>query len=143
MKKIFLSACVIAVFIGYGIFERLTGITNKNVPISQTNQTGNLSVQSQNAHYKNGNFTGNPADAFYGTIQVQVVIQSGKITDVQFLQYPSDRSRSVSINTYAMPLLKQEAIQTQSANVNIVSGASDSSQAFVQSLQSALSQATM
>jgi uncharacterized protein with FMN-binding domain len=88
--------------------------------------------------YKNGTFIGDVVDAFYGNIQVQAVVQNGKITDVQFLQYPKDRSTSVKINQQAMPILTSEAIQVQSANVNIVSGATYSSQAFAQSLQSAL-----
>lgn len=91
--------------------------------------------------YKNGTYTGVAADAYYGTIQVEAIIQNGALADIQFLQYPSDRSTSVRINSRAMPILKQEAISAQSANVNIVSGATDSSQAFQQSLASALSQA--
>jgi uncharacterized protein with FMN-binding domain len=91
--------------------------------------------------YKDGSFTGSVADAYYGNIQVRVIIQNGKITDVQFLQYPNDRDRSIRINTFAMPLLKQEAIQAQNAQVDIVSGATDSSQAFIESLSSALSSA--
>ena len=91
--------------------------------------------------YANGTFTGSVVDAYYGNIQVQAIIANGQISDVQFLQYPSDRSRSVSINTRAMPILKSEAISAQSANVDIVSGATDSSRAFVQSLGSALAQA--
>ncbi|MDE2001425.1 MAG: FMN-binding protein [Patescibacteria group bacterium] len=88
--------------------------------------------------YADGTFTGNPADAYYGTVQVQATIQNGKITDVQFLQYPSDRSTSRYINGQAMPYLKQEAIQAQNANVDIVSGATDTSFAFRESLASAL-----
>jgi uncharacterized protein with FMN-binding domain len=91
--------------------------------------------------YKDGTYTGNAADAFYGNIKVQVVISGGKITDVVFLEHPSEHTRSVAINTIAMPNLKQEAIQAQSANVNVVSGATDSSNAFIQSLASALVQA--
>jgi uncharacterized protein with FMN-binding domain len=91
--------------------------------------------------YKDGQYTGVSANAFYGNIQVLAIISGGKLTDVQFLDYPQDRSRSISINTQAMPLLKQEAIQAQSANVNGVSGATDSSGAFRQSLSSALAQA--
>ena len=74
-------------------------------------------------------------------VQVKVVIQNGKITGVQFLQYPNERSRSVEINSYADPILVNEAIQAQSAKVDIVSGATDTSQAFIQSLSNALSQA--
>ena len=93
--------------------------------------------------YVDGTYTGNPADAYYGNVQVQAIIQGGKITDVQFLQYPNTHSTSVYINSQAMPYLKQEAIQAQNANVNIVSGATDTSMAFQQSLASALSQAKL
>ena len=92
--------------------------------------------------YTDGTFTGDVADAYYGNIQVQTTIQNGKIVDVQFLQYPNDRSRSVSISNRAMPILKSEAISAQSANVDIVSGATESSRAFIQSLGSALAQAS-
>lgn len=91
--------------------------------------------------YKDGSFTGSVADAYYGNIQIKITISSGKITDVVFLQYPNDRSTSREINGQAMPYLKAEAIQAQSANVDIVSGATDSSQAFRISLASALAQA--
>ena len=91
--------------------------------------------------YRDGSYTGATADAYYGNIQVKVVVSGGKISDVQFLDYPQDRSNSVRINTYAMPLLKSEAIKAQSANVDGVSGASFSSAAFKKSLASALVQA--
>lgn len=91
--------------------------------------------------YKDGTYVGPVVDAFYGNIQVKAIILQGKISDVQFLQHPQDALRSVAINAIAMPNLKQEAIQTQNATVDIVSGATDTSQAFIQSLQSALNQA--
>jgi uncharacterized protein with FMN-binding domain len=91
--------------------------------------------------YTDGTYTGSAANAYYGTVQVQAVIQNGKITNVQFLQYANDRSTSVAINDRAIPILQSEAIASQSANVNIVSGATFTSQAFEQSLGSALQQA--
>ena len=91
--------------------------------------------------YVDGSYTGSVADAYYGNVQVQAVVSGGKITDVQFLQYPNTHSTSVYINSQAMPFLKQEAIQSQSANVSIVSGATDTSMAFQQSLAAALAQA--
>lgn len=91
--------------------------------------------------YKDGTYTGSVADAYYGNVQVQAIVQSGKLADVKFLDYPQTHQTSVYINSQAMPYLKQEAIQAQSANVNIVSGATFTSQAFIQSLASALSQA--
>jgi len=89
--------------------------------------------------YRDGTYVGIVADAFYGNIQVQVVISRGKIADVVFLQYPNDRNTSIEINTQAMPMFKAEAIQAQSANVDGVSGATDSSIAFQESLSSTLS----
>jgi len=91
--------------------------------------------------YKDGSYTGSVADAQWGVVQVKAIIQNGKITDVQFLQYPNDRSRSIYINSVADPQLTTEAIQAQNANVDIVTGATDSSEAFIQSLSDALSQA--
>jgi len=91
--------------------------------------------------YVDGQYTGSVADAYYGNIQVRATIQNGLITDVVFLQYPNDRSTSREINGQAMPMLRQEAIQAQSANVHIVSGATDSSGAFRESLASALAKA--
>jgi uncharacterized protein with FMN-binding domain len=91
--------------------------------------------------FKDGSYTGTEADAFYGYLQVQAVITGGKLTDVVFLRFPNDRDRSIFINQQALPYLKQEAITAQSASVNIVSGATDSSEAFRQSLSSALAQA--
>ena len=95
-------------------------------------------MQKPAGKYADGSFTGSPADAYYGTVQVKVVVKNGQLADVQFLQYPNTHSNSVYINSQAMPLLTQEAIQAQSAQIDGVSGATFTSQAFEQSLASAL-----
>ncbi len=92
--------------------------------------------------YQDGQYVGAVADAFFGNVQVKAVIQSGRIADVQFLQYPSDRRTSVRINSFAVPALRNEAIRAQNARVNIISGATLTSEAFIQSLQTALNKAT-
>ncbi|MHB8660561.1 MAG: FMN-binding protein [Minisyncoccota bacterium] len=97
--------------------------------------------QKPAGQYTDGSYTGSPADAYYGTVQVEAVIQNGQLADVKFLQYPDTHSTSVYINQQAMPMLTQEAIQAQSANVDGVSGATFTSQAFAQSLASALTKA--
>jgi len=72
------------------------------------------------------------------------VILVEKITDVKFLSNrPNENPNSIYINQQAMPYLKQEAIQAQSANVNIITGATYTSQAFIQSLTNALNQAKL
>ncbi len=91
--------------------------------------------------YKNGTFTGVNANAFYGQVQVQVVIQNGRIASVNFLNYPQDRRTSARINSFAVPALQSEAIQAQSARVDVISGATLTSEAFMLSLQSALNSA--
>jgi uncharacterized protein with FMN-binding domain len=92
--------------------------------------------------FKDGTYTGSVANnSIYGPVQVSATIKSGKLTDVTFLQYPSDQEHSVEVSNMSMPILKSEAIASQSASVNIVSGATQTSEAFQQTLQSALSQA--
>ena len=95
-------------------------------------------MQKPAGQYADGSYTGSPADAYYGTVQVKAVVKNGQLADVQFLQYPNTHSNSVYINSQAMPLLTQEAIQAQSAQIDGVSGATFTSQAFQQSLASAL-----
>jgi uncharacterized protein with FMN-binding domain len=91
--------------------------------------------------YKDGTYTGPEVDVFYGLIQVKTVIKNGKMAGVQFTEYPNDRRTSVRINSIAMPYLQQEALQAQNANVDIITGATLTSQGFIMSLQSALDKA--
>lgn len=91
--------------------------------------------------YKNGSYTGDSIDASYGYVQVKVIVSGGKIADVQFLSYPDSRSTSVRINSKAMPYLISEALVAQDSNVDGYASASYTSQAFIESLSSALSQA--
>ncbi len=88
--------------------------------------------------YKDGVFTGNSADAYYGLVKVQATIRNGSLSNVAFLSYPNSHSTSLFINGQAMPMLTQEAISAQSANVDIISGATETSLAFRQSLAEAL-----
>jgi uncharacterized protein with FMN-binding domain len=92
--------------------------------------------------YRDGSYTGSQADAHWGTVEVLAVVSNGQLSDVQFTEYPNHRNRSQEINSQAMPILTREAVQSQQAQVDVVSGATDTSEAFIQSLSSALSQAS-
>ncbi len=92
--------------------------------------------------YVSGTYIGASEDAYWGMVQVKAVIKNGALAKVQILQFPNSHGTSVYINDQALPILQSEAIQAQSANVNGVSGATYTSQAFQQSLASALSQAS-
>ncbi len=94
-----------------------------------------------NGQYKDGTYTGPQVDVFYGIVQVQATVQNGQISDVQFLQFPQDRRTSQRINSFAVPTLQREALQAQSANVNIISGATLTSEGFAMSLDNALATA--
>ena len=98
-------------------------------------------AQAQTARYKDGEFTGDPVEILWGIVQVKAVIQSGKITDVQFLQMPFDRARSVEITDLAKPVLEREAIKAQSAQVDVVTSATLTSFGFRDTLASALAKA--
>ena len=87
---------------------------------------------------KSGSFTGQTYANPYGNVQVQVVISGGKITDVKTIQYPNGHQQSVFINSQALPLLEQEVLKAQSAQINIIGGATFTSQGYAQSVQSAL-----
>jgi uncharacterized protein with FMN-binding domain len=91
--------------------------------------------------YKDGTYTGSSVDVGYGTVQVQAVVAGGKITGVNFLQMPFDASRSAMIANEAKPILQQEVISAQVANVDLVSGATSDWGGFVKSMQAALDQA--
>ena len=74
----------------------------------------------------------------YGDVQVRVVLRASHIVDVQPLTLPSDRSRSRRISEEAAPLLRTEVLQAQSANIDLLSGASYTSEGYAESLQGAL-----
>jgi uncharacterized protein with FMN-binding domain len=165
MKKIFLSTVFVVAFVGYALYATIfsqsksvnSGTTDANTTPNNPNNTptnnnpsatGMMGQQGnrptgmgsgmKSYAYADGTYTGNSADAYYGNVQVKVSIQNHLISDVQFLDYPQDRGTSLRISGEAMPILKSEAIQAQSANVDIVSGATQTSQAFIESLKSAL-----
>jgi uncharacterized protein with FMN-binding domain len=88
-----------------------------------------------------GQVTGSAVQIPFGTVQVQVTLQNGVITDVQAIQLPNDRGHSAEVSAYAGPMLRSEALQAQSAQIDSISGATYTSYGYQQSLQSALDQA--
>ncbi|MFG2628984.1 FMN-binding protein [Streptomyces sp. NPDC048473] len=89
-------------------------------------------------HTASGTFTGDPVDTQYGTVQVAATLVRGELTAVRVLQAPNENGRDQQLAAYALPRLTQEALGAQSAHIDSVSGASYTSQGYMQSLQSAL-----
>jgi uncharacterized protein with FMN-binding domain len=92
--------------------------------------------------YRDGTYPGPTVDAYYGLVQVQAVVQGGKLVSVDVLQYPADRRTSRAINHQALPMLQEEVLQAQSARVDIISGATLTSSAYRRSLGRALAAAS-
>jgi uncharacterized protein with FMN-binding domain len=74
----------------------------------------------------------------FGTVQVQVTIQDGKITEITPLQLTDAERKSAQISSRAAPVLRSEVLQAQSANVQTIGGATVTSDAYLTSLQAAL-----
>lgn len=77
----------------------------------------------------------------YGPVQVQITVKGGKVTAAKVLQVPWNSGRDQEINSYAVPILNQETVAAQSAQIDMVSGATFTSEGYQQSLQSALDEA--
>ena len=86
-----------------------------------------------------GSFTGDPVTMRYGIVQVKITVENGKITDAQAVQAPTGSNDRYTQK--AVPVLRQQTIAIQSANVQGVSGASFTSYGWYESLASAIAKA--
>ncbi len=141
MKKTILSSLLMLMFGGYVLYKYSTDtaitIDQKRNLLTFASSTTSVSSIS----YRDGRYTGKLADAYYGNVQVGVMVTGGKLVEVTFLKYPDQQQNSTRLNKDAIPRLNQEAIAVQSANVDSVTGASLTSAAFIESLSAALAQA--
>ena len=87
-----------------------------------------------------GTYTGPVVETPYGPVQVAVAEEGGKIVDVKALQLPTEHALSQEISEHVAPMLRSEALQAQSAEINVVSGATFTSEGYASSLQAALRQ---
>ena len=86
-------------------------------------------------------YTGGAADTRYGPVQVRIVVKNGKVTNVSAIEYPTSDPRDAQINSYAIPALNSEAASAGSASIDMISGATYTSEGYIASLQDALNQA--
>jgi uncharacterized protein with FMN-binding domain len=83
-------------------------------------------------------YNGSVAQTRWGPVQVTITVSGGKITDVAVPVYPSENGRDQEINARALPTLREETLTAQSAGINAVSGATVTSDGYIESLQAAL-----
>jgi uncharacterized protein with FMN-binding domain len=86
-------------------------------------------------------YTGDSASTRWGPVQVEITVADGTITDVSVIDYPNGNGKDQQINARALPVLVQETLDSQSADIDMVSGATVTSDGYLESLQSALDEA--
>lgn len=110
-------------------------------PPDPTARTSASSSKAKSSSPTSLSYTGAAVQTRYGIVQVKITVSGKKITNVGFVQLTAFDGRSQQINSDAAPILLQETLTAQSAHVDSVSGASYTSDGYVQSLQSALDKA--
>ena len=146
---LWLLGTVSAVVLMFGYHTSTSGPEAAVAPISSGDGTDSNSTTSPptttptttpSASSGSATVTGDVAQTQWGPVQVQLTVQAGKITAVDVLQYPNGNHRDVEINDYALPILIDETVKAQNAQIDMVSGATVTSDGYVRSLQSALDQ---
>lgn len=102
----------------------------------------NQQSNQQSGAYADGTYTGQVVSTEFGDVQLRVTVESGKISQIEALAYPNQDRHSQMISTQAIPAYTNEAIEAQSASIQLISGATETYNAFTGSLQSALNQAS-
>lgn len=108
---------------------------------SRSGSSGSGSTGSSSGSTSTKSYTGSVAETRWGPVEVKITVTGKKITAVDVLQYPDGNQRDAEINSYALPTLVQETIAAQGAQIDMVSGATVTSDGYLQSLQSALDEA--
>lgn len=155
MKKTIVIIIAVAILGGAGIYTKSHKSANSNdtavqgantsAQTTQTSPTASAmspaSSNSTSSGYKDGTYTGVAEDTAYGTVQVAAVISGGRITDIRFLQMPGPEGHSKEVTAFSESPLKASTLAKQSAKIDFVSGATQTSEGYEQSLQAALDQA--
>ncbi len=145
----FLSTVSVVVLL-FGYHTSTSGVLSTASPPAITSSSGTGSAASSSTSGSGSatgtktsaaSVTGAVAQTQWGPVQVELTVSGSKVTDVSVVQYPNGNPRDDEINSYALPVLIQETLDQQSAQIDMVSGATVTSVGYLQSLQSALDQA--
>lgn len=120
-----------------------TGTPDGATPSPGTSGSGTSGSSSSSGNTTKTTYTGERESTRWGIVQVEITVESGKVTKSGAIQYPQGNPRDQEINSYALPRLDAEVVQQQSARIDAVSGATVTSDGYIQSLQSALDKANL
>lgn len=118
-----------------------SGTTGTGTGTSTGTGTGTPSSGGSSTRLTDGTYAGDSVSTRFGPVAVQITVAGGVITEVTVPQYPNSNGRDREINSRAIPVLISETTSAQSANIDMVSGATYTSDGYIQSLQSAIDQA--
>jgi uncharacterized protein with FMN-binding domain len=118
-----------------------TTTASSTQPSASSSSSSSSSGSSSSSTGATKTYTGSVASTRWGPVQVQITVSGGKVTDVSVLQQPNGNPKDTEINDYALPILVQDTLSAQSAQIDMVSGATVTSDGYVQSLQAALDEA--
>ncbi|GAB4079256.1 FMN-binding protein [Modestobacter muralis] len=151
VKKIVLwfmsTVTVVVLLFGYHTSTSSTAVASAQssavAPVTSGAGTssGSSSGSSTSGTSTSTTFTGDSASTRWGPVQVEITVAGGTVTDVSVVDYPDGNGKDRQINARALPVLVQETLDAQSADIDMVSGATVTSDGYVESLQSALDQA--
>ena len=110
-------------------------------PAAVSTSTNTTPATSATTKAATKSYTGAAADTRYGPVQVRITVAHGAVTSAEAVVYPTSDPRDQQINSYAIPQLNAEAESAGSASIDMVSGATFTSQGYLASLQSALDKA--
>jgi len=118
-----------------------TGTTSSGTTSGSTSGSTSSGSTSSGTTTSSGTYTGDAVQTRWGIVQVQITVANGKIAKAEAVQFPNQNPRDQEINSYAVPQLNSEAVAQQTSSIDAVSGATVTSNGYIQSLQSAIDQA--
>jgi uncharacterized protein with FMN-binding domain len=131
------TVTVVVLLFGYHTSTSSELVSGGSTVLSSPAERGTGSTSSGTG----GTVTGPSVDTRWGPVQVEITVADGRITDVAVVDFPNGSSKDRQINAHAIPVLVRETLDAQSARVDMVSGATVTSEGYLESLQAALDQA--
>lgn len=140
MRRVALWALVTATVLVL-LFSYHTSTSSRFAP-GQAAVAAREPVETTPPTMDSGRFDGDAIVTRFGVVQVRITVHDGRMTSVEALQVPNRDRHDYLINERAVPILNSEAVRAQSPDVDVVSGATLTSHAYAESLQSAIDKAT-
>jgi uncharacterized protein with FMN-binding domain len=138
-----LTICGLVLLFSYPTSTDQTMIAAAAVPLGlppngSSSSSGRAATPAPGTGGAGGTFVGSTSNTRYGPVQVQISVTGGRIATASVVQVPHGAGRTDRINSQAVPILDQETVHAQSAQIDTVSGATYTSDGYIRSLQSAI-----